>query len=101
MTKALLSLMLGAALMIAGGLPVAAQQPDASGDKAFASLDSDKDGKLTIAEFGKLFEMEGKTATDQEKQNEFKAWDANADGSVSKTEFSANYSPAPPKQPKQ
>ena len=68
MSKALLSLTLAAALMFAAGLPVAAQQPDASGDKAFASLDSDKDGKLTQAEFGKLFEMEGKTATDQEKQ---------------------------------
>jgi Ca2+-binding EF-hand superfamily protein len=98
MTKALLSLMLGGALMIASGLPMAAQQPDASGDKAFASLDGDKDGKLSMTEFGKLFEMEGKKATDQEKQEEFKAWDANADGSVSKTEFSANYSPAPPKQ---
>lgn len=98
MTKVLLSLMLGAALMIAGGLPVAAQQPDASGDKAFASLDADGDGKLTVAEFGKLFEMEGRTATDQEKQNEFAAWDANGDGSISKAEFSANYSPAPPKQ---
>jgi Ca2+-binding EF-hand superfamily protein len=98
MTKALLSLMLGGLMIFVGGLPLAAQQPDPHGDKAFASLDADKDGKLSLAEFSKLFEMEGKTATDQEKQNEFKAWDADADGSVSKKEFSANYSPAPPKQ---
>jgi Ca2+-binding EF-hand superfamily protein len=98
MTKALLSLMLAGALMFAGGLPVAAQQPDPTGEKAFASLDADGDGKLTLAEFSKLFEMEGKTATDQEKQNEFKAWDADGDGVISKAEFSANYSPAPPQQ---
>jgi len=98
MTKALLSLTLGGALMIAGALPVAAQdQPDPrSGDKTFASLDADNDGKLTAAEFGKLYEMEGKKATDQEKQTEFKAWDADSDGSVSKAEFSAVYSAAQP-----
>jgi Ca2+-binding EF-hand superfamily protein len=100
MTKALLSLMLGGALTIAGALPVAAQdQPDASGDRTFASLDADNDGKLTAAEFGKLYEMEGKKATDQEKQKEFTAWDADGDGSVSKAEFSAIYSAAQPHQP--
>jgi len=100
MTKALLSLMLGGALMIAAALPVAAQdQPDASGDRTFASLDADNDGKLTAAEFGKLYEMEGKKATDQEKQNEFTAWDADGDGSVSKAEFGAKYSAAQPQHP--
>jgi hypothetical protein len=110
MTKALLTLMLGGALIIGGALPVAAQdQADPSGDKTFASLDADRDGKLTSAEFGKLYEMEGKKATDQEKQNEFKTWDADGDGSVSKAEFSATYSAAPqhperieqPEQPQQ
>jgi hypothetical protein len=100
MTKALLSLMLGGALTIAAALPVAAQdQPDASGDRTFASLDADNDGKLTAAEFGKLYEMEGKKATDQEKQKEFTAWDADGDGSVSKAEFSAIHSAAQPHQP--
>ena len=100
MTKALLSLMLAGALAIVGALPVAAQdQPDASGDKTFASLDADNDGKLTAAEFGKLYEMEGKKATDQEKQKEFTAWDADADGSVSKAEFNAIHSAAQPHQP--
>jgi hypothetical protein len=100
MTKALLSLMLGGALTIAAALPVAAQdQPDASGDRTFASLDADNDGKLTAAEFGKLYEMEGKKATDQEKQKEFTAWDADGDGSVSKAEFGAMYSAAQPQHP--
>jgi hypothetical protein len=100
MTKALLSLMLGGALTIVAALPVAAQdQPDASGDRTFASLDADNDGKLTVAEFGKLYEMEGKKATDQEKQKEFTAWDADGDGSVSKAEFSAIHSAAQPQQP--
>ena len=100
MTKALLSLTLGGALLIAGSLPVAAQdQTDpGSGDKTFASLDADNDGKLTAAEFGKLYEMEGKKATDQEKQNEFKAWDADGDGSVSKAEFSAAAQPQHPER---
>lgn len=100
MTKALLSLMLGGALTIAAALPVAAQdQPDPSGDRTFASLDADNDGKLTAAEFGKLYEMEGKKATDQEKQKEFTAWDADGDGSVSKAEFSAIYSASQPQHP--
>jgi hypothetical protein len=100
MTKALLSLMLGGALTIAAALPVAAQdQPDASGDRTFASLDADNDGKLTAAEFGKLYEMEGKKATDQEKQKEFTAWDADGDGSVSKAEFNAIHSASQPQHP--
>jgi hypothetical protein len=100
MTKALLSLTLGGALMIGGALPVAGQdQPVPSGDQTFASLDGDNDGKLTAAEFGKLYEMKGKKATDQEKENEFKAWDADGDGSVSKAEFSASYSAAQPQHP--
>jgi len=100
MTKTLLSLTLGGALMIGGALPVAAQaQADPSGDQTFASLDADRDGKLTTAEFGKLYEMEGKKATDQEKQKEFTAWDADGDGSVSKAEFGTKYSAAQPHHP--
>jgi Ca2+-binding EF-hand superfamily protein len=43
-----------------------------------------------------LYQIEGKKATDQEKQNEFKAWDADGDGSVSKAEFGAKHSAAQP-----
>lgn len=100
MTKALLTLTLGGALMIGGALPVAAQEKaDTSGDKTFTNLDADRDGKLTIAEFGKRYEMEGKKTTDQERQKEFTAWDSDGDGSVSKSEFGAKHSAAKPQQP--
>jgi hypothetical protein len=108
MTKKLLTLTFAAALVLFSGLAVAQQpqpgqaapgkQPGAhaqgaqSADQTFAALDANKDGKLSQAEFGRLFEMEGKAnASAQEKQQEFKSWDADGDGSVSKAEFTAKY----------
>ena len=101
MSKTLLTLMVAATLLLVGGLPLIAQeaQPQQaqaqgakSADQTFATLDSNKDGKLSQAEFNRLIEMEGKAdASAQEKQQEFKAWDADGDGSVSKAEFTAKY----------
>jgi Ca2+-binding EF-hand superfamily protein len=91
MSKKLLSLMFGTALLLFSGLPVIAQEAK-SADQAFAALDTNKDGKLSQAEFNRLFEMEGKAdASAQQKQQEFQAWDADGDGSVSKAEFTAKY----------
>lgn len=106
MSKNLLTLMVAATLLLAAGLPVIAQeaqpqeaqpqQAQAQGaktaDQTFTTLDANKDGKLSQAEFNRLIEMEGKAdASAQEKQQEFKAWDADSDGSVSKAEFTAKY----------
>ena len=91
MSKTLLALTFGVGLLLVSGLPATAQQ-DKSADEMFASLDSNKDGKLSQAEFNKMFEMEGKSdASAQEKQQEFKACDMDGDGSVSKAEFAAKY----------
>jgi Ca2+-binding EF-hand superfamily protein len=94
MGKRFFSFLFAAAMLVAlSGLPASAQESQAgNADKAFASLDSNKDGKLSQAEFGRLFEMEGNaSASPQQKQEEFKAWDADGDGSVSKAEFTAKY----------
>ena len=95
MKKAIISSSLAGALMLFG-LPLIAQQPDSADPsaKVFASLDSNRDGKLDKAEFSKLLDQGGQKASDQDKENEFKAWDANADGSISKEEFKANYNAA-------
>lgn len=92
MKKAIISCSLAGALMLFG-LPLIAQQADSAdpSEQIFASLDSDRDGKLTKTEFSKMLDQGGQQASDQDKDNEFKAWDANADGSISKEEFKANY----------
>ncbi len=101
MSKKLLSFAFSGALLVLGGLPVLAQQepprqqqeqPAKSAAQVFASLDSNRDGKLSQAEFSRIFEMEGNTdATAQEKAQAFKTWDADGDGAVSKAEFTARY----------
>jgi Ca2+-binding EF-hand superfamily protein len=91
MSKTLLTLTFAVGLLLAAGLPASAQEAK-SADQAFAALDSNRDGKLSQAEFSGLFEMEGKSdASAQEKQQQFKAWDTDGDGSVSKAEFAAKY----------
>ena len=92
MKKAIISFSLAGALMLFG-LPLIAQQADSAdaSEQVFASLDSNRDGKLDKAEFSKLLDQGGQQTSDQDKDNEFKAWDANADGSISKEEFKANY----------
>lgn len=91
MTKTLLTLAFAVGLLLASALPAAAQEAR-SVDQIFAALDSNKDGKLSQAEFNRLFEMEGDSdASAQEKQQLFKAWDTDGDGSVSKAEFTAKY----------
>ena len=91
MTKVLLTLTFVVGLVLLGGLPATAQEAN-SADQAFTALDANKDGKLSPAEFNRLFEMEGKSdASAQEKQQQFKAWDADGDGAVSKAEFTAKY----------
>jgi Ca2+-binding EF-hand superfamily protein len=89
--KAIVSLLMIGAFLVLVGLPVSGQQPK-DAEATFAALDANKDGKLSQAEFYRLFETEGKAdASPQEKQNEFKAWDADGDGSISKAEFAAKY----------
>lgn len=92
MKKPIVSGSLAAALMMFG-LPLIAQQADSAdpSEQVFASLDSNRDGKLEKAEFTKMLDQGGQQVSDQDKDNEFKAWDANADGSISKEEFKANY----------
>lgn len=91
MSKTLLTLTFAVGLLLIGGLPATAQEGK-SADQTFAALDANKDGKLSQAEFNRLFEMEGKSdASAQEKQQQFKAWDSDGDGSISKAEFSAKH----------
>jgi Ca2+-binding EF-hand superfamily protein len=91
MSKTLLTLTFAVGLLLASGLPAAAQQAK-SADQTFAALDANRDGKLSQAEFNQMFEKEGKSdVSAQEKQQQFKAWDADGDGSVSKAEFTAKY----------
>jgi Ca2+-binding EF-hand superfamily protein len=94
MSKQFLSLLVGAVMLVLlSGLPASAQESGSDADKTFASLDGNKDGKLSQAEFNRLYEMQGKADTSaQQKQQEFKTWDADGDGSVSKAEFTAKYS---------
>jgi Ca2+-binding EF-hand superfamily protein len=91
MSKTLLTLAFVGALLAFGGLPAFAQQ-EKSAAEVFAALDSNRDGKLSQAEFSRIFEMEGNSdASAQEKQQAFKAWDADGDGAISKAEFTAKY----------
>jgi Ca2+-binding EF-hand superfamily protein len=91
MSKKLLTFAFAAALLQVGALPVMAQE-ETTPAQAFAALDSNRDGKLSQAEFNRIFEMEGNAdASAQEKQQAFKAWDSDGDGSVSKAEFTAKY----------
>ena len=91
MSKTLLTLAFVGALFVFGGLPAFAQQ-EKSAAEVFAALDSNRDGKLSQAEFSRIFEMEGNSdASAQEKQQAFKAWDADGDGAISKAEFTAKY----------
>lgn len=96
MKKAIISTSLAGALMLFG-LPLTAQQADSAdpSEQVFAGLDSDRDGKLSQAEFSKMLDQNGQQVSDQDKENEFKAWDANTDGSISKEEFKANYNADP------
>jgi hypothetical protein len=93
MTKSILSVVLGALLVVAMGMPVVAQEKGAPGqqqqspDQVFASLDTNKDMRLSEAELGPLF----KDAKEDQKKQTFTKWDANRDGSVSIEEFKANY----------
>jgi hypothetical protein len=103
MSKRLLSLIFGALLTL-GAVATAQQEPapqspdqgpgqeSRGADQVYAALDANKDGKLSENEFTRLFEMEGQaSASAQEKQQEFKSWDSDSDGSISKAEFSAKY----------
>lgn len=91
MNKIFLSLALAGALLTLGGVPMAAQETQGA-DEVFKALDNNKDGKLSQGEFYRLFDMQGETtATSDEKEKQFKSWDADGDGSVSKAEFDAKY----------
>ena len=94
MKKAIVTSLAGALMMF--GLPLIAQQADSAdqAERTFASLDSNRDGKLDKAEFNRMLDQSGQQVSDQDKENEFKAWDANSDGSISKEEFKANYNAA-------
>ena len=93
--KLILSMMLAGVLLVTIGMPAAAQQSTA--DDAFATLDLNRDGKLSESEFAPL--LDPKASSDQ-KQQEFARWDANGDKSISKDEFASRYS-AREKQPGQ
>jgi Ca2+-binding EF-hand superfamily protein len=91
MNKVLWSVALAGALLTIGGLS-AAPEGSKKADQAFAALDTNRDAKLSPDEFDRLFDMEGKTnVSAQEKREEFKSWDGNGDGAISKEEFAAKY----------
>jgi Ca2+-binding EF-hand superfamily protein len=91
MSTNVLTVAFAAALLVFGGLSAFAQEEKSAAD-VFAALDSNRDGKLSQAEFSRIFEMEGNTnASAQEKQQAFKAWDSDGDGAISKAEFTAKY----------
>lgn len=76
----LLTILALSALLIAVGMPLAAQNDAAA--QIFAQLDVNKDGKLSQAEF---------TAHPDLSDDMFGKWDANGDKSISKAEFAAGY----------
>jgi Ca2+-binding EF-hand superfamily protein len=93
MSKGVLLLMLAAA---SAAFLSAGPQEAKPVDELFAKLDENKDEKLSEAEFDRLFEIAGKANTPaQEKRNEFKAWDADGDAFVSKSEFQAKHVSVP------
>ena len=64
------------------------QAPKAqSAEQVFAMLDTNKDGKLSQEEFGKLF----RDAKVSDVQEEFARWDKNGDKSLTMDEFKAAY----------
>ena len=95
MTKTAFGFLLTGALLLSGGLPVSAQDDSQKAAEVFAALDANKDGRLSQTEFDRLFAMQGEAnVSAQDKQNEFKAWDADGDQSISGAEFTAKYAPA-------
>lgn len=86
--------MIAAPLVLA--IPAAhAQPPAANGDRMFAMMDSNSDGKLDKAELTKMAEMRAQrqgdpTLASPEKVDAFfKHLDANGDGFIDKTELEA------------
>ena len=68
--------------------PTPAGAPKAqSADQVFAALDTNKDGRLSPEEFGKLF----RDAKVSDVQAEFAKWDKNGDKNISMEEFKANF----------
>ena len=68
--------------------PTPAGAPKAqSADQVFAALDTNKDGKLSPEEFGKLF----RDAKVSDVQAEFAKWDKDGDKNISMEEFKANF----------
>jgi Ca2+-binding EF-hand superfamily protein len=94
MKRLLLCILLSGVLALTA-VPAAALQGMPTADEVFASLDTDKDGKLSEAEFAGLFEQD---APEDQKKEMFAKWDADGDRYVSKAEFIANY-PKPDQQP--
>jgi uncharacterized membrane protein YebE (DUF533 family) len=68
--------------------PTPAGAPKAqTAEQVFASLDTNKDGKLSPEEFGKLF----RDAKVSDVQAEFAKWDKNGDKSISMEEFKSGF----------
>ena len=68
--------------------PTPAGAPKAqSADQVFAALDTNKDGKLSPEEFGKLF----RDAKVSDVQAEFAKWDKNGDKNITMEEFKAGF----------
>jgi uncharacterized membrane protein YebE (DUF533 family) len=67
--------------------PAGAPKQAQSAEQVFAALDTNKDGKLSPEEFGKLF----RDAKVSDVQAEFSKWDKNADKSISMDEFKAGF----------
>jgi hypothetical protein len=67
--------------------PAGALQQPQSAEQVFAALDTNKDGKLSPDEFGKLF----RDAKVSDVQAEFAKWDKNGDKSITMEEFKAGF----------
>jgi uncharacterized membrane protein YebE (DUF533 family) len=67
--------------------PAGAPQQPQSAEQVFAALDTNKDGKLSPDEFGKLF----RDAKVSDVQAEFAKWDKNGDKSITMEEFKAGF----------